>query len=98
MATSEQLRDLAKARTRNALARSAAFARMPMEDQRALFRDLYRQNYEVIAREQGNGTPAYPPIRADTAPARALADKASDMIDDRRHENRRIDQAGQLAG
>lgn len=92
---SEQaIKDLAREYTRRTLAQSATFHQLGMDDQKALYLDVYRQNYQSLAQS----TPQY--AQAKNVQSRALADpkKASDMIDDKRHTNQRIDQAGELAG
>lgn len=94
MQSHEDLHDLAKAQTRDMLARSSTFGALSVDEQRGLYREIYNQN---LSRLRGDGAPA----RAQPAPARAMAtspQKASDLIDDQRHQNQRIDQAGELAG
>ncbi len=87
------LKDLARANTREALANSATFHQLGIDDQKALYMDLYRQNYQQLLDRAGDGAQALAP--QSEAMARK---KASDMIDDERHRNERIDQAGGLAG
>lgn len=97
---SEQaIKDLAREYTRRTLAQSATFHQLGVDDQKALYLDVYRQNYQSLAQS----TPQYSQAKnsyAKNLPSRAMADpkKASDMIDDKRHTNQRIDQAGELAG
>ena len=95
MSDAQTLKDLARAYTRQTLAASASFQHLEPEEQRALFMDLYRANRDQLESTAGGGRG-----RGATTPVRAFADpkKASDMIDDARHENRRIEQAGELAG
>jgi hypothetical protein len=82
--------------TRDMLSNVAGFQTMSPTDQKALFQQVYRAQCAELTRPGGRYGPA---AQASTLP-RAFADpkKASDMIDDKRHLNRRIDQAGQLAG
>jgi hypothetical protein len=95
----------AMAATRDMLEKVAGFSSMSYADQKALFQQVYRaQCAELTA----PGGPYGPPAQAASLPSRAFAPlplpgsstprKASDMIDDKRHLNKRIDQAGQLAG
>ena len=80
------LREIARAQTREILAASPTFHQLDLEEQKALYRDIYDAQYGELA--QANG-----------GVSRALAkDRASDLIDDSRHENQRIEQAGELAG
>ncbi len=86
MPNSATLKDLARQQAREALALSATFANMPREEQLGIYSDLVKSNYENLAKQSG------------LSAALATPKKASDMIDDARHLNRRIDQAGDLAG
>ena len=100
METTEQLRDLAKARTRDMLATSSAFGALGVEEQRDLYKDMYRRNLADLSAAQS--VPATAPGNGGQAEAFRLPfrgpRKASDLIDDQRHLNQRIDQAGELAG
>jgi hypothetical protein len=87
------IRDLARRYTREALAQSAGFRNLDRSDQMALYSQTYRAHFDRLT-SQAQGVPAAPGY----AGAMAGAKKASDMIDDERHYNKRIDQAGQLAG
>lgn len=84
MSESQAVKDLARSYARDELANLQTFRRLGVDDQRALYRDVYQRHVN----------------RLTTPPARAFAEpkKASDLIDDTRHLNTRIDQAGQLAG
>lgn len=86
---SEVIKAQALKTTRDILADSLSFSTMPIAEQQALFKDIYNQQFNTLA--QGNAAEAMkvPKIRDK---------KASDLIDDERHQNKRIDQAGQLAG
>jgi hypothetical protein len=90
--TTQATKSEAMASTRELLAQVAGFQSMSHEDQTALFRELYRAKVAELSTTNGN--------HGRSASVRALAGpkKASDMIDDKRHLNQRIDQAGQLAG
>ncbi|NND03971.1 MAG: hypothetical protein HKN91_14415 [Acidimicrobiia bacterium] len=68
------------------LGASPTFLSLPAAEQAAMYRDLI--------------TPPDAPVQALASRGRRAPEtqKASDLIDDRRHENRRIDQAGELAG
>jgi hypothetical protein len=74
----------ARQQARSALAMSNQFRQLPPAEQFQTYQGLVRQNFHQLARQSGM--------------ASAMAEKASDMIDDKRHENRRIEQAGELAG
>jgi hypothetical protein len=84
MIESQAVKDLARSYARDELAGLATFRQLGVDDQRALYRDVYKRHVN----------------RLTQPPARAFADpkKASEMIDDQRHLNQRIDQAGNLAG
>jgi hypothetical protein len=88
---SQTIKELARANARKILAESQSFRGLDLVEQKALFKDVYeaqRRDLEGQLGQNGRGV------------SRALArnDRASDLIDDRRHENRRIEQAGELAG
>jgi hypothetical protein len=87
MSESQAVKDLARSYARDELMNLPTFRQLSTDDQRALYRDVYYRHVDRLSQ---------PP----RATARAFADpqKASDMIDDKRHLNQRIDQAGELAG
>jgi hypothetical protein len=90
MTNTQIVRDLARAYTREALAGSPSFHQLTPDEQREVYRHTYQQQYRELAeREPHNGA---------TARAFSNPKKASDMIDDERHYNKRIEQAGELAG
>lgn len=90
MNNSQTLRELARAYTREILAASPSFHQLELDEQKALFKDIYQTQYNDLAQKsRPNG---------EVSQALAGPQKASDLIDDRRHENRRIEQAGDLAG
>lgn len=86
MATQNQaLRQVARQQARTVLAKSLQFSALPPEEQFLAYQREVKDNYDRLARQHG-------------LVSRAMEDRASDMINDARHENRRIDQAGELAG
>jgi hypothetical protein len=94
----DTLKELARAKTRDAFRDMPTFLSLDVAEQKALFRDLYRRNYEELA-AQSRGRANGRSIAKSNGHARALAgEKAGDLIDDSRHLNKRIDQAGELAG
>lgn len=78
---------LARAKAQEVLTQIPQFHEMSWSDKLSLYKSLVADNVRALS-ESGNGV----------ATAMAGPKKASDLMDDRRHENRRIDQAGQLAG
>lgn len=86
MSESQAVKDLARAYTREEL-NVPTFRQLGVDDQRALYRDVYQRHVTKLSQ----------PPRASS---RAFAEpkKAGDLIDDARHLNKRIDQAGELAG
>ena len=90
MPTRLELKNIARQQAREMLARSTHFSTLPREDQFATYQREVLDNYGRLARQHG--------LVAQASLARQMAERASDMIDDRRHENRRIEQAGELAG
>lgn len=91
----QAVKDLAREYTRRSLAQSATFHQLAIDDQKALYMDVYRQNYNELANQaNGNGISQ----QQGYSSAMRGTKKASDMIDDERHQNQRIDQAGELAG
>lgn len=85
-----QLKQQARANARRALAMSPSFHQLGAAEQRELFRDIYRSQFDDLARESG--------LTGGRSTAMADPKKASEMIDDSRHLNPRIEQAGELAG
>lgn len=86
MTESQAVQDLARAYTREEL-NVPTFRQLGIDDQRALYKDVYQRHVKRLTQ---------PPQAA----ARAFAEpkKAGDLINDSRHLNKRIDQAGELAG
>ena len=89
----DSLKELARAKTRDTFRNMPTFLSLDVGEQKELFREAYRRNYDELA-------VASHPRSGQQSVVRAFAEpkKASDMIDDKRHENRRIEQAGELAG
>jgi hypothetical protein len=88
----------AMAATRDVLSGVAGFHTMSPADQKSLFQQVYRAQCAELTRPGG---PYGPPAQAASLPRAFFGPtpkKASDMIDDKRHLNTRIDQAGKLAG
>jgi hypothetical protein len=86
------IKQLALARTRDDFSNSPQFLSLDLADQKRLYEEAYRRNYDDIAAGQT-------PKSMSRVPSRAMAGGgASEMIDDSRHTNQRIDQAGELAG
>lgn len=88
----EYIKQKARERTRNALATSQAFANLNHADQLQLYSDIYQTEYNRLLQENG-GERAFSREMAGSS-----SKKASDLIDDTRHQNVRIEQAGELAG
>jgi hypothetical protein len=84
MAIESEIRSLARQQARESLSLSTTFSSLPREDQFQMYQAAVQDNYRRLARQHGL--------------TQAFAERASDMINDRRHENRRIEQAGELAG
>jgi len=97
MITTQAVKSLALENTRQLLSGVAGFATMTPTDQRSLFRQVYNAQCAELGTAGGRSGALG---SNGEATSRALADpkKASDMIDDKRHLNKRIDQAGSLAG
>ena len=87
MSESQAVKELARSYARDELANLPTFRQLGDADQRALYRDVYQRHVGRLS-------------QAPRAAARAFAEpkKAGDLIDDERHLNKRIDQAGELAG
>jgi hypothetical protein len=115
---SEQIiKDLAREYTRRTLAESATFQQLGVEDQKALYLDVYRQNVDQLTQQSNPVASLAVPYNSIAMPAspqamtasvgepatseamrRKKQQNAGDMINDERHQNERIDQAGELAG
>jgi hypothetical protein len=109
---SEQaIKDLAREYTRRTLAESSTFQQLGVEDQKALYLDVYRQNVDQLAKQanptgqalQASGdyygvAQGHPSATGTSEAMRRKPQNAGDMINDDRHQNERIEQAGELAG
>lgn len=86
MANPQKMRDLARQQAQNTLAATPSFHSMARDEQLSVYKSLVDANYNTLSRQTGS--------------SRAMADvqKSGELIDDKRHENRRIEQAGDLAG
>lgn len=84
--TQQDYTSLARAQAQDALANLPSFHSLAPPDRLAVYSQLVKDRAAALA-ENGGRSSAFAATR-----------KASDMIDDKRHENRRIDQAGDLAG
>jgi hypothetical protein len=91
MPTTIEEKNIARQRARAVLAQSAQFRTLPPAEQFNTYQRLVRENVNQLAPQRA--------LPAQSSLARQMfTDRASDLIDDKRHENRRIEQAGQLAG
>ncbi len=90
----QDIKELARSYTRDTLAQSPTFHQLSLADQQAMYLDVYRQNYNRLSAPQYGSQ--------QSALSTGMANKgkggAGEMIDDSRHKNERIDQAGELAG
>ncbi|GHE60961.1 MULTISPECIES: hypothetical protein [Roseivirga] len=73
MTQEEQLKEIARSKARNALALSPSFRSMPIKDQKSIYRETVKAEYDKLAHQSGLTT------------AMANVPKASDNIDDSRH-------------
>jgi hypothetical protein len=92
MRNTHDVTTVARAKAQEVLARLPQFHEMPWNEKLSLYRSLVDEN----VRAMGAAGTATGTVAMATPPR--TAKRASDLIDDRRHENRRIDQAGELAG
>ena len=92
------IKQMALARTRDQFAGSPHFLSLDISDQKRLYEEAYRRNYdELSAGGRPGAMSRAPPVRAMAGQSRGTGG-AGDMINDDRHLNQRIDQAGELAG
>lgn len=84
----DQLKEKARSQTRAVLAQSSTFLAMPFSDQQLLYAQVYDANYRRLSRRETS--PRSNGLARQTA--------VDDPTDPRNFENRRIEQAGQLAG
>lgn len=80
------LKEQAKKQTRDLLGESSQFLSMPFSEQEKLYREIYQASYNRLAQKQQNQL------------ARQTAYNPNDPTDPANFENRRIEQAGRLAG
>lgn len=73
MTQEEQIKEIARSKARNALALSPSFRSMPMKDQKSIYRETVKSEFDKLARQSG------------LASAMKAVPKASDSIDDSRH-------------
>ncbi len=83
--SAEKLKVEARRRTRELLAASPTYLQMSLPEQMEIYREMVRANHDQLVRQDGGLSTG-------------MAGRASDLINDSRHENRRIEQAGELAG
>ena len=95
----QAVKDLAREYTRRSLAQSATFHQLGVDDQKALYLDVYRQNYnDLIGVHPQAGSNGRSLQQSYSSAMRGDPKTAGEMINDERHLNQRIDQAGELAG
>jgi hypothetical protein len=88
MRSSHEVTTLARAKAQEVLTQIPRFHDMPWSEKLSLYKSLVDENVRAMSA----------PVLRDVSAAMAGPAKAGDLINDKRHENRRIDQAGQLAG
>ena len=103
MPSPNDLKNLARAKARDTCARSQSFQALEFSEQKSMFEQVYQDEYNKLAAEQGlspNSQAAYSGGLALSNGGGELAEglAAGDLIDDQRHLNRRIDQAGSILG
>ena len=103
MPISEDIKQLARNHSRDVCASSASFRNLEFAEQKSMFEGVYQDEYTRLMKEHGLDPSSHAQgmsIQSGLAPthgselSRGLV--ASDLIDDKRHLNRRIDQAGNL--
>lgn len=80
------IQELARQQARKILSESATFFSLPKAEQMSVYADTVRAVSDALSKQ--------PRLSG----AMAEPKKAGDLIDDKRHANKRIDQAGELAG
>jgi hypothetical protein len=80
------IKDRAREEAMELLSQSSSFSAMSMEDKIAMYKDVVDAKLKQLEKQHGMTT------------AFASPKKASELIDDERHYNKRIEQAGELAG
>lgn len=81
MQNDTNIKDMARAQTRMVLGKSDHFLQMPQTEQQSLYQEVYRANYDQLARQHG-------------LVSRQLA---VDPLDPRNYQNQRVEEAGELA-
>src|SRR6476646_10291763 len=89
IAADDTLKEQARSDVRDLLGKCAGFRDMAEKDQLQMYKDLIAARVRELSP---------PPPRSRAAMATAMVDRASDSIDYNKLENRRIEQAGHLAG
>lgn len=89
----QTFKEMARAETRELLSRSNSFRGMDKSEQMNVYQDLYRAAFNrMVDRHTGSSNGNNLSAGMANKPQ-----KASDLIDDKRHKNSRIDQAGDIA-
>ncbi len=86
MPNHNEIQTVARKQTQEMLGRCPSFLSLPRSEQAALYKDLVTERSGALA------------VQAGLSSGMAGPQKASDLINDQRHLNKRIDQAGELAG
>lgn len=87
MRSAQEVTALARARAQDVLRDMPQFQQLSWNDKLGVYKSLVDENIRALSAPNGG-----------MVAAMAGPQKASDLINDRRHENRRIEQAGELAG
>ncbi|MEU6765555.1 hypothetical protein ABZ916_23910 [Streptomyces sp. NPDC046853] len=111
MGAEHELKDQARQHARTLLAQSTSFLALPFDQQRDLYREVYQASYDRLARRRYTQLP--PTASGDGLVRQTAVDprrrrggnqrnqsgyNPNDPTDPANFENRRIEQAGQLAG
>lgn len=95
MSNQQLVKQLAREQTKNTLVQTQNFIELSRSEQQAVYNNLYKKNYQDLMDVQNGGQDSIP----GSSLAQAMGSKgASRDIDDTRHTNERIEQAGELAG
>jgi hypothetical protein len=102
MRNSQEVTTLAREKAQGVLTQIPEFHAMPWHEKLSLYKSLVEENIRALADSPARGGERSLAAgrNGDGGVVSAMAGpkKASDLINDRRHENRRIEQAGELAG
>ena len=94
MSNQQLVKELARANARKICSMSKGFMDLPDDDKKETYLSIYNKNYQDLMATQQNGA-----MESRGSLAQAMGTKgASRDIDESRHENKRIEQAGELAG